>query len=575
MHIRRLSFLIAVFIVLSLMPAMALPVHAAYENTYVNTGKQRADIVGVALTQVGYREGDGKSNNNKNKYSSYFGYGARAWCGDFVSWCARQAEIPKTVLKTSGPAKPSTFGITKTYSKGYTPLPGDLFFRSTEHVGIVYYTEGKYFYTIEGNTWTGSPRKDGVYIRKRLISDFTFGVPNYTDDSASDKCEHTYETKNDAAHPHKEYEVCTKCSSKTYTGNEIKLSDCSTCIQEACSHNFSAWETTGSTKHKRTCTLCGKSETGNHKWSDSEIIKEATCNKKGTKKQVCTSCSAEKTTSISATGKHTYNEPFYIDEVYHGKTCADCGNTEKAKHTLDKKFTFDDKDHWNACKECNQQIGVAAHEYENGCGTACKTCGYLSPITHVLSDEYTADDLNHYKICTFCNLTIESELHTYTGDCDETCNVCLAERKVNTAHTDVNCYDEIQHWVACSVCTKEQEHFDHVPDTSAKDWEDQACTQCGFLLRSADEHTHTYQTIDYDRRTHWGVCVCGAQIPAEGHRFSMETGKCNICNADSSPISAQYDYDPVWITAICAFALALTILLLIHMIRKSRRKAYV
>ena len=59
MHTRRLSLLMAILIVLSLLPQLAIPAQAAYENTYKNTGDHRKDIIGVALTQVGYLEGNG------------------------------------------------------------------------------------------------------------------------------------------------------------------------------------------------------------------------------------------------------------------------------------------------------------------------------------------------------------------------------------------------------------------------------------------------------------------------------------------------------------------------------------
>jgi len=554
MRIRRLTtLLLAIFAILTILPQLAVQTDAAYENTYKNTGDQRADIVGVALTQVGYREGDGKSNNNQNKYSEYFGYGARAWCGDFVSWCARQAGIPKSVLKNSGPAKPSTFGITTVMdgADGYTPRPGDLFFKKDgSHVGIVYYTSGSYFYTLEGNTWSGSPRKDGVYSRKRKISDFNFGVPNYTSDSGSSTCDHSYTTKNESSHPHKEYKICSKCSYKTYTGKNGTVDDCKSCIQEACSHTYGEWVKSSSSKHKRTCSKCGKEESGSHKWGTATVETEATCNKKGTKVQLCTSCNAEKKTDIPATGKHTYDDVQYIDDTYHGKTCTGCGKTEKVKHSVEEDWTYDGKNHWRFCSECSNKYDLGEHDYLEGCGSACKSCGYISPFKHEITDELAFDAELHWNQCSLCSYAISPEPHTFTSDCDETCDICGVLRETKTEHTNVMCSDETEHWLGCSVCGHQQAHTPHDPDLSAKDWEDQICLTCSYMIRSADEHVHTYDSIEYDRRTHWGTCACGTQIPAEGHRFSMETGICSICGAESSPLGAQQDYDWVWMAAI-------------------------
>lgn len=578
MQKRRLSLLMAIIIMLTLLPQLAMPAQAAYENTYKNTGDQRADIIGVALTQVGYLEGDGKSNNNKNKYSEYFGYGARAWCGDFVSWCARQADIPKSVLKNSGPAKPSTFGIKTVYESDYTPQPGDLFFKKNfGHVGIVYYTSGKYFYTLEGNTWSSSPRKDGVYIRKRLISDFYFGVPNYTGSSSSSgstACEHNYTTDYDSAHPHKEFKVCTKCSYKTYTGKEKTVSTCKTCIQEGCNHKYSDWEKSSSTKHKKVCTLCGKSVTESHSWSAFVITQEPTCNKSGTKTKTCKYCDAEKTEKIAATGEHAIDDLVYIDNKYHGQTCEDCGKVIKSKHKISKEWTADGKYHWHYCEDCGERYELEQHIYVQGCASACKTCNYTSPFSHELSEQFTSDEMNHWKVCQLCNLPIDSQIHVYAGDCDRFCDICNAERVTQTQHTLQDFQDETFHWQECSVCKEISNKAEHIPDTAAKDWQDMHCTDCDRVLRSADLHIHTHNTVKYNRRMHWGTCACGEELPQEGHRFSAETGKCNVCGAISSPIGAQYDNDKILLIGGATFAGIILIMLLILFIRRLSRKRY-
>ena len=93
-------------VVLGMGMCAGLPVSAAYENTYTNTGNQRADIVAVAKTQIGYHEGslEGTTNssNNYTKYNVWNGKiegGYRyAWCHAFVSWCANQAGIGTDIV---------------------------------------------------------------------------------------------------------------------------------------------------------------------------------------------------------------------------------------------------------------------------------------------------------------------------------------------------------------------------------------------------------------------------------------------------------------------------------------------
>ena len=583
MRSRRLSLLLAIMIILSLLPQLAIPAQAAYENTYKNTGDQRADIIGVALTQVGYLEGDGKSNNNKNKYSEYFGYGARSWCGDFVSWCARQADIPKSVLKNSGPAKPSTFGITTVHKSGYTPKPGDLFFKykivdgkvNYSHVGIVYYISGKYFYTIEGNTWPDSPRKDGVYIRKRLISDFYFGVPNYAGESGSSgstACDHSYNTDYDSAHPHKEFKICSKCSYKTYTGKDKTVSTCKTCIQEGCEHDYTDWKESSSTKHKKTCSKCGKTVSEKHSWSAYEVITEPTCNKAGKKVRTCKYCGAEESKKISPTGEHFFSDVEYIDKKYHGQTCFDCGKVYKTKHTVTKDYAADGKNHWLYCEDCGERYDIALHSYESGCGSECKICDYTSPFTHELSESHISDAESHWKLCQLCNLAVGSQPHVFTSDCDQICDLCDYARTTDTQHTLVTKNDDQFHWSECAVCGQVQDKLPHSPDETAKDWEDQNCLSCSYVLRSADLHEHSYESIEYNRQMHWGTCACGEQLPQEPHRFSMESGDCSVCHAISSPLGAQYDYDWIWMVAVAAFGGLIAIMILILFIRSFRRR---
>ena len=233
----KLRVLAAVLAVLVLLPGV-LPVYAAapeYQNTYVNTGDQREDIIGVALTQVGYKEG----NLNDTKYGTWNNLPYQPWCASFVSWCARQADISTDILNKSGLAKPSYFGVRYYSGSRYTPKPGDLFFtEGFTHVGLVYKVEGSYFYSIEGN---GSEdfSTDGYYVisNKRSISRYYFGVPEY---EGGDK-EHTYVKGQDAAHPHNTYYSCTTCGDQYYTGYTAIVEDCSSCYSCRCSTDYAGY----------------------------------------------------------------------------------------------------------------------------------------------------------------------------------------------------------------------------------------------------------------------------------------------------------------------------------------------
>lgn len=203
----------------------------AFDNTHVNTGNQRQDFLAVALTQVGYTEG----RENDTKYGTWYGMPFQAWCATFVTWCARQAEISTDILGRSAVASPKWgyFDIPYYDGKTYTPKPGDLFFmKNFAHVGIVYYTDGEYFYCVEGN---GNPEYsvDGfwVIINKRKISDYYFGVPAF---EGGDK-DHSYTRGVENGHPHKIYYKCSDCGDQYYTGYTEFKTGCAACLDCGCS----------------------------------------------------------------------------------------------------------------------------------------------------------------------------------------------------------------------------------------------------------------------------------------------------------------------------------------------------
>lgn len=204
-------------------------------NTYINTGNQRQDLIGVALTQIGYTEG----TNNKTKYGAWAATPNQPWCANFVSWCIAQAELPSEVVHLSIVSDPTEkyFNIPYYDGANYTPQPGDLFFsRIFGHVGIVLRVEGEYFYTVEGNTSVHDPENpitlEGLYVmtNKRRIKDYIFGVPRYQ----SDDTDHTYVKRCESAHPHNVYYECSTCGYTYHTKNTEIVESCSKCIPCAC-----------------------------------------------------------------------------------------------------------------------------------------------------------------------------------------------------------------------------------------------------------------------------------------------------------------------------------------------------
>ncbi|MBQ9749368.1 MAG: CHAP domain-containing protein [Clostridia bacterium] len=185
------------------------------------TGDQVTDVISIALSQLGYHEGDsdadldgmnfagtknyveynvlyGKLDNQEGNGLSY-GY---AWCAAFVNWCLRQARVEKT---TSGSevscrrwlADCKDMGI-YVAKDGYAPKTADLiFFRDADssvtstHIGMVLYSDENRVYTIEGNASSGSALSTAghyVCLKSYKLSDsyiVAYASPKYKTDEAA------------------------------------------------------------------------------------------------------------------------------------------------------------------------------------------------------------------------------------------------------------------------------------------------------------------------------------------------------------------------------------------------------
>ena len=163
-----------------------------YQNlqTIELTGDGVSDTIAVALSQLGYHEGnsnadlDGRNSGGSRNFTEYnvlfgkldngegngtsYGY---AWCAAFVNWCLRQARVDQELtggmyvscaswrnwFSYEGGAYGASYHAR---TDDYVPKKGDLIFykslsathnRATDHIGIVLKCEDGKVYTIEGN----------------------------------------------------------------------------------------------------------------------------------------------------------------------------------------------------------------------------------------------------------------------------------------------------------------------------------------------------------------------------------------------------------------------------------------
>lgn len=175
------------------------------------TGDDRTDVMQVALSQLGYHEGDcdadmGGENSDGSKnfaeYTRHFGkldndegngisYGY-AWCCAFVTWVTDVAGIDRTKVPTDVTCtrlaeylrQRNCFEKSFAFGGDYLPRTADLvFFRRgnndyTSHIGLVLQVKNGFLYTVEGNA-------DGAVRKKRYPLDdsslYGFGTPEYNE----------------------------------------------------------------------------------------------------------------------------------------------------------------------------------------------------------------------------------------------------------------------------------------------------------------------------------------------------------------------------------------------------------
>lgn len=500
----RVFLLVLVLVTaLGFMPQSA---SAAYENTHKNTGNYRQDIIAVALTQVGYLAGSG----NYNKYGASFNNAYDSWCGYFVSWCANQANVPTSILKRTGWASPTSFGIPSYSGKDYTPQPGDLYFQVNSsggitHVGLVVAVDAArgIAITVEGNTWDHTNRP-GVYRKERKIKDHIFGVPNYGDGGANPHTHSYGSVSYESAHPHKAYKSCSVCGFKSYTGETKTVSGCQSC----CSHSYGSWSSNGAYNHQRTCTKCGYKDSKSHSWGSDKVIKEATCNAVGTKEQTCSVCSATRTTDIPKAKSHIWSEWENLDETNHQRLCTLCNAKETQAHKAGEEWQSDEENHWHACSVCDGPVEQERHTEREYCSVPCEICAYKKPDGHLYEETFSWDGEFHFRKCIFC-----------PGQTDIMPHKILPNLTANGE----------EHYYACTGCDYHKDAAPHNLSDPATEEHAQTCLDCNYEYAPKLPHIHSFQPMQKDWEAHWSVCRCGKAYPREEHKISSVTGLCKVC----------------------------------------------
>ncbi len=342
-------------------------------------------------------------------------------------------------------------------------------------------------------------------------------------------------------------------------------------------HSYSAWSKVNDTSHNRTCSVCQNVETENHSWNSGTITKPASCKEAGEKKFTCTTCSATKIETIAKLTTHTYGGWTKVNDTTHKHTCSVCAKEETASHswnsgtvtkqpdckntgiktytctgcntaktediakTTDHRYgswtKVSDATHKRTCSVCAKEE-TADHTWNSGAITKTATCKETGVKT------YTCTGCNTTKSETIAKLTT----HTYDHACDTDCNVCGATRTTTHNYKTSWSKDKNNHWHECSVCKDKKDSAAHTPGAEATENKAQTCTTCGYVIKAALGHTHSYaESWTTDEAGHWYTCTgCEEKGSYAEHDFE------NVCDTDCSICGftrqTQHTFEEKWAT---------------------------
>ena len=327
---------------------------------------------------------------------------------------------------------------------------------------------------------------------------------------------------------------CDVCGKKTsdHTGGTATCKDKATCTicgqkyGELAAHNYKTEWSTDETNHWHECSVCGD------KKDEAAHIPGAAATE--TTPQTCTICGYV----IKAALGHTHNfnqkntSETYLKSAatctkkavyYYSCTCGEKGTEtfesgELAAHAYKTTWSNDNASHWHSCYVCGDK-----------------------------KDEEVHIDKNKDHNCDVCGKKMTD--HTGgTATCKDraTCSIC-GEKYGNLAghvYKTIWSYDETNHWHECSVCGSKKDEEAHIPGEEATETTHQTCTVCGYVIKAAIGHVHSYTEKNTDEKYLKTPATCTAKAV---YYYSCSCGNKGTETFESGDMLA-HSWGTVWVS---------------------------
>ena len=364
---------------------------------------------------------------------------------------------------------------------------------------------------------------------------------NYKTEWSTDETNHWHECsvcgdkKDEAAHvdANKDHN-CDVCGKKMsdHTGGTATCKEKATCTicgqkyGELAAHNYKTEWSTDETNHWHECSVCGD------KKDEAAHIPGAAATE--TTPQTCTICGYV----IKAALGHTHNfnqkntSETYLKSAatctkkavyYYSCTCGEKGTEtfesgELAAHAYKTTWSNDNASHWHSCYVCGDK-----------------------------KDEEVHIDKNKDHNCDVCDKKMTD--HTGgTATCKDraTCSICGEKYGSLAGHVykTIWSYDETNHWHECSVCGSKKDEEAHIPGEEATETTHQTCTVCGYVIKAAIGHVHSYTEKNTDEKYLKTPATCTAKAV---YYYSCSCGNKGTETFESGDVLA-HSWGTVWVS---------------------------
>lgn len=258
-------------------------------------------------------------------------------------------------------------------------------------------------------------------------------------------------------------------------------------------HNYKTTWSTDSAKHWHECSVCGD------------------------KKDVAAHVDANKDHNCDVCGKKMSDHTGGTATCKDKATCTICGQKygDLAAHNYKTEWSKDKNKHWHECSVCGDKKDVAAHTpgapATETTPQTCTICGYVIKAalghTHNFNQKNTSE--TYLKSAATCT---KKAVYYYSCTCGgkgtETFESgYLAAHSYKTEWSK----DSTKHWHECSVCGNKKDEAAHTPGAAATETTPQTCTTCGYVIKEAIGHVHSYTEKNTDAKYLKSAATCTAK----------------------------------------------------------------